>query len=75
MNFAYAIIIGFVAVSMITVVYRFEPNRVLARILIAVIYLTCALAILPSSADAADSNGLLPSQRSENESSAVPAWR
>jgi hypothetical protein len=31
---------------MITVVYRFEPNRALARALIAIIYLTSALAIL-----------------------------
>jgi hypothetical protein len=46
MKFVYAIIIGFVAASMITVVYRFEPNRALARALIALIYITSALAIL-----------------------------
>jgi hypothetical protein len=32
---------------MITVVYRFEPNRALASALIALIYITSALAILP----------------------------
>jgi hypothetical protein len=46
MNFLYAIVIGFVAASMFTVVYRFEPSRVLARALITLIYLTSALAIL-----------------------------
>jgi hypothetical protein len=46
MKILYAIVIGFVAASMITVVRRFEPNRALARALITVIYLTSALAIL-----------------------------
>jgi hypothetical protein len=46
MRILYAIVIGFVAASMITVVYRLEPNRVLARTLIALIYLTSAMAIL-----------------------------
>jgi hypothetical protein len=31
---------------MSSVVYRFEPNRVLARTLITLVYLTSALAIL-----------------------------
>jgi hypothetical protein len=46
MKFLYALVVGFVAASMASVVYRFEPNRVLARALIAIIYLTSALAIL-----------------------------
>jgi hypothetical protein len=46
MKVVYALAIGFVAASMITVVYRFEPNRMLARGLIVIIYLTSALAIL-----------------------------
>jgi hypothetical protein len=46
MKFFYALVVGFVAASMASVVYRFEPNRVLARALIAIIYLTSALAIL-----------------------------
>jgi hypothetical protein len=46
MTVLYAMIIGFVGAGMITVVYRFEPNRVLARGLIAIIYLTSTLAIL-----------------------------
>jgi hypothetical protein len=33
---------------MITVVHRFEPNRVMARALITIVYLTGALAYLPS---------------------------
>jgi hypothetical protein len=32
MNFLYAIVIGFVAASMIIVVYRFEQNRMLAGV-------------------------------------------
>jgi hypothetical protein len=35
-----------VAASMIIVVYRFEPNRVMARTLIALVYLISAFAIL-----------------------------
>ena len=46
MKFLYALVVGCVAASMVGVVYRFEPNRVLARALIAIIYLTSALAIL-----------------------------
>jgi hypothetical protein len=46
MKFLYTIVVGFVGASMITVVYRFQPNRALARALIALIYLTSALAIL-----------------------------
>jgi hypothetical protein len=46
MRILYAIVIGLAAASMITVVRRFEPNRMLARALITVIYLTSALAIL-----------------------------
>jgi hypothetical protein len=46
MKVLYAMVVGFVAASMITVVYRLEPNRMLARILMAVVYLTGALAIL-----------------------------
>ena len=46
MKIVHAIVIGFVAASMISVVYRFEPNRALARILIVVVYLTGGLAIL-----------------------------
>jgi hypothetical protein len=46
MKFLYTLVIGFVGASMITVVYRFEPNRVLARALIAIVHLTSALAIL-----------------------------
>jgi hypothetical protein len=42
----YALVIGFVAASLITVVRRFEPNRALARGLIFIIYLTGTLAIL-----------------------------
>jgi hypothetical protein len=45
-KFLYAFVVGFVAVSMIYVVDRFEPNRLLARILTAIVYLTGALAIL-----------------------------
>jgi hypothetical protein len=40
------LVVGFVGASMITVVYRFEPNRILARALITIVYLTSALAIL-----------------------------
>jgi hypothetical protein len=46
MKLLYALVVGFAAASMVSVVYRFEPNRVLARALIAVIYLTSAHAIL-----------------------------
>ena len=46
MNLVYALVVGFVAASMMTVVYRFEPNRMLARALMAIVYLTGALAIL-----------------------------
>ena len=46
MKFLHAIVVDFVGESMITVVYRFEPNRVLARALITIVYLTSALAIL-----------------------------
>jgi hypothetical protein len=46
MQILYAIVVGFVAASMSSAVYRFEPNRVLARTLIALVYLTSALAIL-----------------------------
>jgi hypothetical protein len=46
MKIVHAIVIGFVAASMISVVYRFEPNRALARILIVVVYLAGGLAIL-----------------------------
>jgi hypothetical protein len=46
MEWLYAFVIGFVAASMIAVVYRFEPNRVLALALIAIVYLVSALAIL-----------------------------
>jgi hypothetical protein len=45
MQWLYAFVIGFVAASMITVVYRFEPNRMLAGALIAIVYLTGTLAI------------------------------
>jgi hypothetical protein len=46
MNLVYALVVGFVAASMMTIVYRFEPNRMLARALMAIVYLTGALAIL-----------------------------
>jgi hypothetical protein len=46
MKVVYALAIGFVAANMITVVHRFEPNRMLARGLIVIIYLASALAIL-----------------------------
>ena len=46
MKFLYVFVIGFVAVSMLYIVHRFEPNRLLARILTVIIYLTGALAIL-----------------------------
>jgi hypothetical protein len=46
MKVRYALVIGFIAASIVTIVYRFEPNRMLARGLIVVIYLTGALAIL-----------------------------
>ena len=46
MKFLEALIVGFVAVSMICVVQRFEQNRMLARILIAIVYLAGALAIV-----------------------------
>jgi hypothetical protein len=42
----YALVVGFAAASMASAVYRFEPNRVLARALIVIIYLTSALAIV-----------------------------
>jgi hypothetical protein len=45
MEWLYALVIGFVAASMVTVVYRFEPNRRLARGLIVIIYLIGTLAI------------------------------
>jgi hypothetical protein len=45
-KFTYASLIGFVAASMIHVVDRFDPNRLLARILTAIVYLTGASAIL-----------------------------
>ena len=45
-KFLYVFVIGFVAVSMLYIVHRFEPNRLLARILTVIIYLTGALAIL-----------------------------
>ena len=45
-KFLYAFVVGFVAVSMIYIVDRFEPNRLLARTLTAIVYLTGALAIL-----------------------------
>ena len=45
-KFLYTFGIGFVASSMISVVYRFEPNRALARVLIAIVCLTGTLAIL-----------------------------
>jgi hypothetical protein len=46
MKILYAIIIGFVAASMSSAVYRFEPNLAPARTLITLVYLTSALAIL-----------------------------
>ena len=45
-KFLYAFVVGFVAVSMIYIVDRFEPNRLLARTLTAIVYLANALAIL-----------------------------
>jgi hypothetical protein len=45
MQWLYAIVIGFVAASMVTLVYRFEPNRLMARTLIVIVYLTGTLAI------------------------------
>jgi len=45
MQWLYALVIGFVAASMISVVRRFEPNRALARGLIVIVYLTGTLAI------------------------------
>ena len=45
-KYLYAGVIGFVGVSMLYLVDQFEPNRVLARILTALIYLTGALAIV-----------------------------
>jgi hypothetical protein len=45
MQWLYGIVIGFVAASMVTVVHRLEPNRILAGVLIAVLYLTGTLAI------------------------------
>jgi membrane protease YdiL (CAAX protease family) len=45
MQWLYGIVIGFVAASLVTTVYHFEPNRVLARGLIFMIYLTGTLAI------------------------------
>jgi hypothetical protein len=46
MQWLYVFVIGFVAASMITIIYRFEPNRRLAGALIAIVYLTGTLAIL-----------------------------
>jgi hypothetical protein len=46
MQWLYALVIGSVAASMITVVYRFEPNRMLAGALVAIVFLTGTLAIL-----------------------------
>ena len=46
MKFLDGLIVGFVAVSMICVVQRFEPNRLLAWVLIAGVYLAGALAIV-----------------------------
>jgi hypothetical protein len=37
MEWLYALVIGFVTASMVTIVYRFEPNRLLARALIAIV--------------------------------------
>jgi hypothetical protein len=37
MDWLYACVIGFVTASMVTVVYRFEPNRMLAGALIAIV--------------------------------------
>jgi hypothetical protein len=45
-KFLYAFVVGFVAVSMIYIVDRFEPNRLLARTLTAIVYLAGALVIL-----------------------------
>jgi hypothetical protein len=45
MRWLYAIVIGFVAAGLVTVVYRFEPNRLMARGLIFMIYLTGTLAL------------------------------
>jgi hypothetical protein len=45
-KFLYAFVVGFVVVSMIYIVDRFEPNRLLARTLTAIVYLANALAIL-----------------------------
>jgi hypothetical protein len=45
MQWLYALVISFVAASLVTAVYHFEPNRVLARGLIVIIYLTGTLAI------------------------------
>jgi hypothetical protein len=46
MQVVYTLVIGFVAASMISVVYRFEPNRMLAGALVAIVFLTGAFAIL-----------------------------
>jgi hypothetical protein len=46
MQWLYVFVIGLVVASMVTVVRRFEPNRMLALGLIAIIYLTGVLAIL-----------------------------
>jgi hypothetical protein len=46
MKLLYTLVVGFVAASMASVVYRFEANRPLARALIAIIFLTGTLAIL-----------------------------
>jgi hypothetical protein len=45
MQWLYGIVIAFVASSLVTIVYRFEPNRLLAGALIAMLYLTGTLAI------------------------------
>jgi len=42
----YAVVVGFVATSMVIIVDRYETNRILARILTAIVYLTGTLAIL-----------------------------
>ena len=64
MNFAYAIIIGFVAVSMITVVYRFEPNRVLATVRHTArhslrLFATTGVLDVPGGREAFETTGLL----------------
>jgi uncharacterized membrane protein len=46
MQLLYVSVIGFVAASMITVVYRIEPNRMLAGALVAIVFLTGTLSIL-----------------------------